>query len=493
MKISLKDIKITKKQGITASVTVIALAIIIMGGIFLYNHLKENNSDINEDKISIKDLADDSEDALSTIAQPYDITDSEPKFKIYSQRTGAVEGYEESGVEMYDTCEIEIEDTASLIEIGEEPIERNNHCTLHFFGSYLTAYILLPDGSLIAADSDAVLQINMYDNETRIVQLDGQAYYRIAKQPENKIFTIQMGNEVFVATGTEIFAHTYATYLTDDVWMDMKDPEILDTMTEEEVNQMLEPNWRAGFGVLDGSGNIIPRGEDANSEETVVVTKGDYWSFEFQNYGNMEVVNSSKGTTSALKDALKVLMTDHDWYDFNPYYNLITSADTFVEDQIEISKNSFGGLGNLSFMNYDDIVGGLTAYIYKDKQASIVSLQEGIAEERAFQEEWNSFWDDVNQAYSEAHTVTVYGEPYCPYEGYELNADGTACVYVGTGESSGSSGTGTGDSPMCSDPGTAAYQLCRMSLSLSNTTSYMSGSQCCINPDVPEPTLESVN
>ncbi len=491
MKINFKGIKLSKKQIILVGICALLVISIAVFLIFIDTDGTDTSSE-GDTSAEDGEYADDSEDALSIVAQPYDTEDSQPVFKIYSERIGAVEGSEESGVEMYDTCEVEVADTDTLIEIGNDPIERPNHCTLHFSPDYLVAYILLPDGSLISADRGAVLQINMYDNETRIVQLDGQAYYRIAKQPEDKIFTIQMGNEVFVATGTEIFAHTYATYLSDQTWMDIKDPSLYEDMTQEEIDHMLEPNWRAGFGVLDGSGNIVPRGEDANSEETVVVTKGDYWGFEFQNYGNREVVNTSKGTTLDLGSAIKALMTDRDPSDFNPYSNAIYYATNLLNEQTAISENSFGGLGNLSLMNYDDIVGGLTAYIYEDKQASIISLLEAREEERAFQEEWNSFWDDVSQAYEEAHTVTVYGEPYCPDEGYELNADETACVYVGTGESSGSSSSG-GNSPTCSDPGTATYQLCRMSLSLSNTTSYMSGSQCCMNPDVPEPTLESVD
>jgi len=496
MKISFKDIKLTKKQIILIISGIVLLAVLTAGSIYLYRYLKDKEKDNTENNNEeLLETADDSQEALSTIAQVYDTSDSEPAFKIYSQRTGAVEGYDESGVKMYDTCEIEKADTDSIVEIGNDPIEKPNHCTLHFSYSSLMAYILLPDGSLIAADSHAVLQINMYENETRIVQLNGEAYYRIAKQPEDKIFTVQMGNEVFVATGTEIFAHAYTTYLTDDVWMDMKDPEVLEDMTQEEIDHMLEPNWRAGFGVLDGSGNIISRGEDTNSEEAVAVTKGDYWGFEFQNYGNMEVVNSSKGTTSDLRDSIKALMTDRDPSDFNPYSNAIASIINLVNEQIAISENSFGGVGNLSLMNYDDIVGGLTAYIYEDKQASIVSLQEGIEEERQFQEEWNSFWDDVNNAYAEAHTVTVYGEPYCPYEGYELSADKTSCVYVGDGTSStpeyypsdGSSGT----QATCGEPGSAVYQLCKMSIGLSGANSYMSGSKCCMNPDIEEPTLES--
>ncbi len=496
MKISLKDIKLTKKQILLVVSGIILLAVLTAGSIYLYRYLKDKD-DTGNDNVESFETADDSKDALSVIAQPYDTEDSEPAFKIYSEMTGAVEGYEESGMEMYDTCEIELGDSDSLIEIGEDPIEKPNHCTLHFSYSSLAAYILLPDGSLIAVDSDAVLQINMYENETRIVQLNGEAYYRIAKQPEDKIFTVQMGNEVFVATGTEIFAHTYATYLTDDVWMDMKDPEILDDMTQEEIDNMLEPNWRAGFGVLDGSGNIISRGEDTNSEEAVVVTKGDYWGFEFQNYRNMEVVNSSKGTTSDLRDAIKVLMTDRDPSDFNPYSNAIASVINLVNEQIAISENNFGGVGNLSLMNYDDIVGGLTAYIYEDKQESIVALQRADEEAEEFAEEWNAFWDDVSNAYEEAHTVTVYGEPYCPYEGYELNADGTACIYVGDGTSSTPeyhySDSISGTEATCSASGSAAYQLCVASIGLSGANSYMSGSKCCMNPDIDEPTLESVD
>ena len=103
MKISLKDIKLTKKQIIIASVAIVSLAVLVTGGIFLYKYLKNKDSDNNNEETITKDLPDDSEEALSTIAQPYDTSDSEPTFKIYSQRTGAVEGYEESGVEIYDT------------------------------------------------------------------------------------------------------------------------------------------------------------------------------------------------------------------------------------------------------------------------------------------------------------------------------------------------------------------------------------------------------
>ena len=204
-KLSLPNIKLSKKQTLLLAVSVLLLSLAVASLIWWhFSNQKDSDTTKEEDT---GEYADDSKEALSTIAQVYDTEDSEPAFKIYSQRTGAIEGYEESGVEMYDTCEVEIKETDSITEIGNDPIERPNHCTLHFSYSSLIAYILLPDGSLISADSDAVLQINMYENETRIVQLNGEAYYRIAKQPEDKIFTVQMGNEVFVATGTEIFAH----------------------------------------------------------------------------------------------------------------------------------------------------------------------------------------------------------------------------------------------------------------------------------------------
>lgn len=84
---------------------------------------------------------------------------------------------------------------------------------------YLNAYFELPDGSLITVSSNnsPKIQVNIYNNEIRVVMVRGSAYFRIAKQAKNKIFSIQIADQIFATNGnTEVFAYTYGKTITKE-------------------------------------------------------------------------------------------------------------------------------------------------------------------------------------------------------------------------------------------------------------------------------------
>lgn len=95
-------------------------------------------------------------------------------------------------------------------------IDRPNHC-LVVAGYYkglssdslpVNTFVLLPDGSLITLDGSqtSAIQVNISEQGTRIIQSQGKAFYRIAKQPAGKKFVIQAGSQEFTAVGTKVFA-----------------------------------------------------------------------------------------------------------------------------------------------------------------------------------------------------------------------------------------------------------------------------------------------
>lgn len=219
-KFSLPKINLSKKSLIiiSSSVVLVILLVIILS-IVLKKPSNQNSlaQTIDRGNTAGLELADDSSEAKSDSLQKSYATKDGYKIKVYGETTKHLYSSGNQGIIMMQSCQYEGEASPeeTNITLGATPIEVDNHCNLTFEAAFdssdtvdtLNAYILLPDNSMIVASSNhfTSLQVNMYKNETRVVQITGEAYYRIAPQGDNKIFTVQMLGEIFTATGTELY------------------------------------------------------------------------------------------------------------------------------------------------------------------------------------------------------------------------------------------------------------------------------------------------
>lgn len=155
-------------------------------------------------------------DSDGTIWQKFDNNSNEPLFKIYVEQSSF-----KDGAYINSECDprVDLEKTTKLEPTKEQTyvqgIDRPNHCRIisgHYPPSDATegtsnTFILLPDGSLLTLDGNtiSIVQVNIDETGTRIVQSSGNVYYRIAKQSPGKKFVIQVGNQEFTALGTKVF------------------------------------------------------------------------------------------------------------------------------------------------------------------------------------------------------------------------------------------------------------------------------------------------
>ncbi len=259
-KFTLPKLNLTKKQIVIISSSVLLLAAIVLVLVLVLkkpNSTKSLAQTIDRSNSAGLELADDSATAKSsTSLQTAYATKDGTKIKVYGETVKKLYDKGNNAIQMTESCQYEGTDKEeeTTYTLGTEPVEVNNHCKLTFPVVFdasetvntLTAYILLPDNSLISVSSNnsSSLQINIYKNETRIVQVTGEAYYRIAPQGNNKIFTVQMMNLIFTATGTEIYTEEgFGT-------------------TANSTFGISKGDLTGGFFLYDGSGNLTKRGSN---------------------------------------------------------------------------------------------------------------------------------------------------------------------------------------------------------------------------------------
>ena len=82
--------------------------------------------------------------------------------------------------------------------------------TLVFVDKGQKAKVTLPDGTLVWLNSDSQLTYGAYFNQSeRTVQLQGEAYFEVAKD-NKRLFTVQTGGLAVEALGTHFNVHAYA-------------------------------------------------------------------------------------------------------------------------------------------------------------------------------------------------------------------------------------------------------------------------------------------
>ena len=313
--------KLTKKQII---IICIILGVLIIGTVITILLLKGKGLTSQGDSrtynyVSQEGYANDSGKGLESLTQ--DFGDELPKYKIYGEVGSIKFGYvdstssplreEERTTSIYIDCGesitkpfeengiIYIEDPSeedaleyTTTPLGEEPVEVGNHCTVQFNIPYannaaneagepyynLNSYIELPDGSLITVTStpdiyalnDPEIQVNIFENETRIVLISGAAYFRVVQQAEGKIFSVQVNDRIFKTNGpAEFFANADSGL------------KVFDDTGDTFEEQILHPEYYTSFDGGQGFIDALRSGEDKGSLETggfrFISGEGDIW------------------------------------------------------------------------------------------------------------------------------------------------------------------------------------------------------------------------
>jgi Ca2+-binding RTX toxin-like protein len=187
---------VLKRSKLIIIFIIIALIITIL--LIVFKFFINNDFYSNESEV-----ANDSKEKMSVLYQDYE--KSKAKFNVYGEVAG----------DKVITMTLKCGDVEETVELSEDPISVDNHCILslnsiRYGSSYLNAYIITPDASLITISSYNApsLQVNAYKKETRVVLENGMIYNRVAKQYDSK-FTIQVANNILETTeGGTMSAYT---------------------------------------------------------------------------------------------------------------------------------------------------------------------------------------------------------------------------------------------------------------------------------------------
>ena len=227
-KLTLPKISLSKKQIILICIPLTILILLIATLLILKSReeISLDDKNVPEDQTMLG-YANDSEEVLEIPLQTYTPADTKTKYMVYADIINT-----DPEVEMIESCTYSDGTEAKETQyfVGREPVQVSNHCLLTFAEYdgpdsiqntyFYNVYLVLPDGSLITLTTKDTpsIQVNMYDKETRIVQLNGYAYYRVAPQEDSKKFSVQMIDRVMYVTGTEFFAGVSSSFSGDGIW-----------------------------------------------------------------------------------------------------------------------------------------------------------------------------------------------------------------------------------------------------------------------------------
>lgn len=360
-KLTIPKIHLTKKQIVLVSAVVLA---IIVSSI-LKNQGKEDAADQSGIQENIQEntgegYANDADETVqyNTFQKIYS-TETEPKILVYGEISDDPYGEGSKSIDLTEKCQYEDKEAEeNIYTLGSTPIEVKNHCILSFEYQVdlsetvdtLTAYIVLPDDSLVAVSSKGgpSVQVNIFEHETRIIQQNGFAYYRISPQENNDIFTVELNtlSQIFTATGTELYAESGLT---------------LESFPQYELDE--ENNFVSGFFLYDGSGYVRARG---SNEILQTMSSDDNTSTYFS---VLSLVTYKPEKLPLLTDALDSL-----------------DRGDFLNNQKAWSEKY--GLGNFSSFTTDT----LKAFVYdhtEDVYAKTVTNVEKMKEEE------NRKWEEM--------------------------------------------------------------------------------------------------
>jgi len=531
------ELKLKKRQIIVISIILVALIIISLAVYFV---LREKNLSTfvnnNTENTFQEGFADDSESALTILAQPYGTEDTEPTYDLYAEvgtppnEDSSHDSVQTSSDFSPNSEECETSEEGSCIDLGREKTVMPNHSTVNLtvWESYATdwsdeglpgarvglkAYAVLPDISMATIYDDSKVQFNFYDRETRIVQIEGEAYYRVKPQEEGHIFTVQAGDRLIELNDAE----AYIQVVNDkDEWIAkskelgkfefdsdyVNDPYITqeeqDRRSEEMKKEMEEYNrkseeyskdiYSVKVYITSGSAKMSSR-SDRNTVLYELTGDNPYTIFKFREYGKMEAYQAEQGEIDKEKE---ILATGFESTEF--FSNINFSMSNYgIGSFAEVSKED---LVNMLQINIDAIEpqARRTTAWYKDDMEKFISDWNEFITKTSCKPGWYKatsttccpdgyIWNSSEKLC----TKTTYTY-YCD-DGYTLGSD-NMCHKEGSSSTSAPKPIvgDTSEGSSCVDSSKpATYQLCKMGVSVG--TAKMSGSKCCFTNKVDPPEL----
>ncbi len=340
------------------------IVVVLLIGILLFTFIGKGNKNSTSTEIDrtklLSGYANDTVEAIKRHEfQPFE--DSDITFNVYGEvGYNDLAGTIKEPVQMDSACSdselenIKLGNTNNKISLGSEKIAMKSHCTIKLYWSSdvsyiisdkyaydLSAYIELPDGTLIALNSmnSPTFQVNIYDNETRIILEKGTAYFRILKQADNKIFTIQVGDKVFQTNESSelfVFSDIVAFAKTDYIQKQVAFVKNVDDSIFNTYKDISGFTFNvASFQLIKGSGNIYTRG----SNDMINIGEKEYRFVYYPNY-------SSDGDKAS--GYLTINANDHRFNSFGAYVTEQDDLDShkkfyqFLENQKSLNKLSYG-------------------------------------------------------------------------------------------------------------------------------------------------------
>ena len=510
-KLSFADIHLTKKQILYICIPLFFLILITIT-FFILKDMGKGNIENNEnsDDVQLAGLANDSEEVLDIPLQTYTQADTETKYMVYADIIN-----KEPEVEMIESCTYSdgTNTKETQYHVGREPVQVSNHCLLTFAEydgpesiqkTYLyNVYLVLPDGSMITLTTKETpsIQVNMYEKETRVVQLNGYAYYRVAPQENGKKFSVQMVDRVMYVTGTEFFAGVSSSFSGDGIWghVELYEGSAEVRLRTQDLIVMMTNKDYADYGHWTQNGEWAWYWDEANAGKMHTFYSNDSKTktetFEFAGNGDKITAGYMANLTDFLTGQVESTINT---YGFGNYKTVANSLEAYVDERIATERE----------LRQQMVIGEVAAYAkaYENYQKWYDGLVEKGEELRAKAAAEAAASASTGTTYSVCPKGTAYaGNGKCCPAGTYLNTKGycqgnsstnesTATKYNPTtpSVSSPSSSTGSGSSN-CVSSGTVAYQACKMAAEgvTNNGEYYLSGNKCCM-PDVSAPTLEPV-
>lgn len=333
-KLTLPKIKLNKKQIFFICIPLAVIILLVIGFFILKGMGKLNLGNNIENNQTKEGYANDMIEDPENIYQPFE--ESNTKIKVYGEigwdnEGGTVPAYsrmskqcstkitwdevntyvnEHWGEKDKDTLESEYLASKGLTyknyyeyitaisnpektNLTGEATEVGNHCIISIASGFdisrtwneeehnftqnpmLSAYVELPDGSLLTMNDSSTFQINVYDNEIRVVLEEGLGYFRIAEQKDGKTFAVQVGDKVYKTQGgTELYVYSVSyinrsqAFKTEfSIFADTEGYDGFQTYFNQEATERSEV-YLAGIKTITGDGDIYQRGTNNKIEKS---------------------------------------------------------------------------------------------------------------------------------------------------------------------------------------------------------------------------------
>jgi len=447
------ELKLEKRQIIIISIIIAALIIIPLTIYFILRG-KDPSTLINNNAENTfqEGYADDSESALTTLAQPYDTEDSDPTYDLYAEVGTFSEDATHSTVQTSsdfssDPEECSTSEEGSCIDLGREKTVMPNHSTVNLivWGSYATewsdeglpgasvglkAYAVLPDVSMASIYSDSKVQFNFYDKETRIVQMEGEVYYRVKPQEDGHVFTVQAGDRLIELDDTEVFIQVvndvdervakseelgkfeFDMDYVNDPYITLEEQERRSQEVEkemEEYNKRVEENSKDIYAVkvyiASGSAKMYSR-SDRNTVLYELTGDSPYTIFKYREYERM---NAYEAKQDEVDDWRETLATGYESTEFMA--NLTFSMSNY-------------GMGNFAKVSSEDLVNML--------QINIDAIEPEARKTAAwFKNDMENFLSDWNEFIAKTSCKAGWykaTETKCCPDGYIWDSSRQSCT-----------------------------------------------------------------